>query len=451
MARALKVISINFPFKNKSVDQVDTFATDHALFDFDVVVVRPYSILTNQRAYDDGINFKLVEHEITHKIGDLSRLFANGGLLVVILDAKSILNYHSGHHSVIGGSHHVTSNYDFLNPQFSSYVQNGKGSSIHYLHSDHPFVDVLRKSTVQWTAYVVSPHPQGLPNLKIFATNGKDSWVGASSGRLIFLPNITALAEEAFFDACRAIRGMADGTPRPTWVKDVFLPDEAAQLSKVEKLAENVAELQSAELAAIKDLTELQSLKKLLYEKGKYQLEPVVRSALDRLGFKTTEGGDIPGTIYEIDGRTTVGSKPGILEIKGLKNQTSLKEFSGLPIKVLKDFELTGSSSKGILVANGFCEDPPGTRTGDKIFSPHVIEAAKGNSVALINAVELYAVVCGVMLGEITDLEQIREKIISTSGYVDLFSFCKTNPLAPASVVVPANGKYQKTPIDGKG
>jgi len=52
---------------------------------------------------------------------------------------------------------------------------------------------------------------------------------------------------------------------------------------------------------------------------------------------------------------------------------------------------------------------------GDKVFSGHVLEAAKTQSIALINSVELYGIVCGVLSGRIKpeDFEHIREKAVN--------------------------------------
>jgi hypothetical protein len=112
--------------------------------------------------------------------------------------------------------------------------------------------------------------------------------------------------------------------------------------------------------------------------------------------------------------------------VKGSKGQISLTEFTQLPTKVLKDFEVTNKASKGILVGNGLCEQEPTARLGNKVFSPHTLEAAKTNSAVLINSVDLYSVACGVIAGEITNLVEIRDKILATSGYIDLLQFCKT-------------------------
>lgn len=151
---------------------------------------------------------------------------------------------------------------------------------------------------------------------------------------------------------------------------------------------------------------------------------------MDDVGFKTTPGETIPGTGFEIDGRTAVGSSPGILEIKGSKKQIGLDEFSPFVPKILADLKAKGYQSKGILIGNGLCEVPPKERLGEKVFSPHTLEAAKTQSVALVNSVELYCVACGILSGQITlqDLEQMREKILKANGFVSVLEYCKGLP-----------------------
>jgi hypothetical protein len=168
--------------------------------------------------------------------------------------------------------------------------------------------------------------------------------------------------------------------------------------------------------------------KKLLFEKGTSQLEPTVLKALNELGFQTSPAENIPGTNFEIDGRTKVGSVPGILEVKGSKNQIALNEFGPLTTKILADFQATSVHSKGILIGNGLCLENPNKRIGNGVFSPHVLDAAKRNSIALVNSVELFAVLCNVFDGRVVDLGELRESILTANGYADLQRFIVESP-----------------------
>jgi hypothetical protein len=149
---------------------------------------------------------------------------------------------------------------------------------------------------------------------------------------------------------------------------------------------------------------------------------------LDDLGFCTTPSEVVKGTIHEIDGRTTHGSSTGIVEVKGSKNQILQSEFSPFVTKILADAEVSNKFSKGILVGNGLCETEPNTRIGDSVFSPHVLDGARRNSVALVNSVELYWLCCAMLRGDTVDKDVVREAVLTTNGYVDLKPFAGASP-----------------------
>jgi hypothetical protein len=439
MAQDLKILSINFPFRTAGVIQEPTLATKRALFDFDVVVIRPYLLLElpagGPYEVDRYGSFNRVNNEMTAKIDDLSRLLSQGGLLIVILDVQQELTFHTGRHSYTsGGTLYTTSNYHFLVPHFFECVRNGTGNNVEILRAD-PFSTVIKKSDVEWTAFIVSRPPDPFADPVHFARNGARSYVGGrvslGEGNVVFLPNFRGLNEGLFIEACREYRYEREGTPAPEWCKNVSLPGLTEADDKIMGIDETLRKVEQARREAVSERDGLLAYKKLLYEKGKTQLEPTVRRALDQIGFKTTPSETLPGAGFEIDGRTTVGSPPGILEVKGSKKQIGLDEFSPFIPKILADLKATGHQSKGILVGNGLCESPPKDRLGEKVFSPHVLEAAKTQSIALINSVELYRVVCGILAGQIQSqhLELMREKILKTSGFVSLLEYCNGLPM----------------------
>ena len=438
MARDLKVLSINFPFKTPWVVQEPTLATKRALFDFDVVVIRPYLLLGVRAGGPYEIErhsaFSQAKSEMTGKIDDISRLLKQGGLLVVILDAQQELTFHTGRGSYMsGGTLYTATNYDFLDAQFSDCLRNGTGNNIEALRAD-PFWNVIRRSDVEWTAYIVARPPYAFADPVYFAGNGAKSYVGGrvslDAGNVVFLPNFKTLDEEQFFEACREYRYEREGIPAPEWCKNVTLPGMAEAEDKITEIDEKLREVELAKREAVRERDDLLAYKKLLYEKGKTQLEPIVRKALDMIGFSSMPGETISGTGFEIDGRTTVGSYPGILEVKGSKKQIGLDELSPFIPKILADLNVKGHPSKGILIGNGLCETKPTDRLGEKVFSPHSLTAAKTQSIALVNSVELYVAVCGVLSGEVKNLnlEHMREKILSTSGFASLLEFCKEPP-----------------------
>jgi len=355
MAKELKILSINFPFRTAWVVHQPTLATQRALFDFDVVVIRPYLLLGVRAGGPYEIErhsaFFQAKSEMTDKIDDISRLLKQGGLLVVILDLQQELTFHTGRGSYVsGGTVYTTTNYDFLDDRFSLCVRNGTGNNVDIFGAD-PFSIVIGKSDVEWTAFIVARPPHPFADSVYFARNGAKSYIGGrvqlGAGNVVFLPNFKNLDEERFLEACREYRYEREGTPAPGWCKDVFLPGITKADEKIVGIDEKLREFEQSRREAIRERDDLLAYKKLLYEKGKTQLEPIVRRALDQIGFKTTPDETIPGTGFEIDGRTTIGSSPGILEIKGSKKQIGLDEFSPFIPKILEDLKAKGYQSKG--------------------------------------------------------------------------------------------------------
>jgi len=426
--RVLRTISINFPFVSKAVVQETDLTTPKAFFDFDVLVIRPYPLRRLRTSSDFGVYFGLKD-EMERKIGEIFRLFDRGGLVVVILDSVDKLTVRTGGH--FGGEVHTVTNYDFLGKRFFLSVRNGHGNRIESLDLAEPFSRVIKNSSVEWTAYLVDK-PEEFHDLKFFAQSGAHAFVGASvnlgEGHLVFLPNMKKVDEGEFFRACIDYRYEREGTPKPEWLREVFLPTLADADAAVAKAEERIVTLAQERDDLARNRTSLLEYQKLLYEKGKAQLEPIVRRSLDLLGFATTPGEVISGTNYEIDGRTAQGSTPGILEIKGSKKQIVLDEFAPFVTKLLADLRSTGIQSKGILIGNGLCELPPAKRLGSATFSAHVKDAASQHSIALVSSVELYCIVCALLGKEEVDAKAIREAVLTTKGYVDLGRFCSELP-----------------------
>ena len=100
MSKPLKVISINFGFQGASVVCESGLDTQRSLFDFDVVVVRPHSLrpFICESSYTAEGKYYLGQGDYYRSVGvvsgktrDLARLLAQGGVLVIILDAIEII------------------------------------------------------------------------------------------------------------------------------------------------------------------------------------------------------------------------------------------------------------------------------------------------------------------------------------------------------------------------
>jgi hypothetical protein len=427
MSKQLRIISINFPFQNDKVVQEETLDTSRAFFDFDVVVIRPPRL-----DYPRGVYavYQSVESLMNSKKLELTRLFAQDGVLVVFLDVPDIYIVKTGGYTV--NRTYSVNNYGFLQHNFISCLRSGTGEQISYSDPAEPFVGVLKKSTVAWTAYITSIPEHPFNDLKFFASAGAGTAVAGKmpygEGHLIILPNLKQLDESLFFEACAEYRYKRQGSPPPDWVTHIFLLGVEALESKIVQLDKQISDLQDIRKQEQQELEDRSAYRKLLYEKGKTQLEPIARRVLNDFGFKVTPSEVIKGTNYEIDGRTTEGSEPGIIEVKGSRKQIALDEFSPFVVKILADQQASNVISKGIMVGNGLCETRPEERLGDVVFSPHVLEGSKRNSIALINSIELYWLCCTLLEGGTVDKAAVREAILNGNGYIDLKPFCGKSP-----------------------
>jgi hypothetical protein len=424
MGKKLRVISIDFPFTESSVVQSSLYDPT-ALFDFDVVVIRPSKL--KAETWNDQTTARYLKGVMYQKKRELDLLFAQGGILVVFLDVPYSYDFYGDGYR---NSAFSVSNYEFLDLQFGSGLGRGSGTQVGYKTSDEPFVGVLRKSTVSWTSYLTQI-PSSFKDFKVFAQAGPAGALGGKmprgEGHVIVLPNVSALDEAAFFEACAEYRFKRQGTTPPDWAGKILVPGLQSIETAIADLDKRIAELQSQRQLRSVELEETTAYRKLLYEKGKAQLEPTVLRALDHLDFGTSPN-EVIGKIHEIDGRTTKGSKAGIVEVKGSKNQITQSDFSPFVTKILADAEVSQKFSKGILVGNGLCETEPSKRLGDSVFSPYVLDGARINSVALINSVELYGLCRAMLRGDAIDKSVVRETILTGNGYVDLKPFCGQMP-----------------------
>ncbi len=234
MSKQLRVISLGFPFANKSVIQ-DSLETDRALFDFDVVVIRPpqFTITTdcNLEAFktlsamvgpNSYIVYQHLESVMSTKRRELAAFFRQGGVLVVLLIAPSWYQAGTGRYGVVPAA---VNNYEFLEGDLAVHLKKGTGSQITYRDPAEPFVGVLKKSTVTWAAYVPTVPAAPLNALKFFAFPGAAGALAGkmpyNQGHLILLPNVARLDEGAFLEACAEYRFKRQGSTPPKWIEQV--------------------------------------------------------------------------------------------------------------------------------------------------------------------------------------------------------------------------------------
>jgi hypothetical protein len=255
-----------------------------------------------------------MESVMSVKRMELSSLFRQGGVLVILLDIPDLFRATDS----FGGTSCSVNNYEFLDYHFVKCLRKGTGNQVTYSNAAEPFVGVLKRSRVLWTAYIAGVPPHPLSDIKFFGHAGAGAAVAGkmpyAEGHLILLPNIESLDEGSFLDACAEYRFKKQGTTPPEWVNTVPVPALAPLEHELASLDKKISELRHARELARQKVEDQSSYRKLLYEKGKTQLEPIVLRALDDLDFGASPSEIIQDTNHEIDGRTSKGSTPGILE-----------------------------------------------------------------------------------------------------------------------------------------
>jgi hypothetical protein len=210
--------------------------------------------------------------------------------------------------------------------------------------------------------------------------------------------------------------GTFEETMPPSWVSDykVFLPNLSELEGETKKLHEKISELQERLNTVERQKTEQQKYLKLLYEQGKYQLEPVVRDTFSLFGFTVTDA-------EPSDGLLESGEGVALLEVEGKDDKTiNIDKCRQLLDNVVDDEKKTRQPKKGILVGNGLRLKDPKERTEQ--FTQRAMESAIGNHFCLLTGETLFSLVCQV-LQKPDDAElktRIRKQLLATDGLFQL-------------------------------
>lgn len=159
----------------------------------------------------------------------------------------------------------------------------------------------------------------------------------------------------------------------------------------------------------------------MLYEKGKHQLEPVVRDALALLGCHVE-----PQPDKDSDGLVNFEYGVALLEVVGSKATIKIEKLGELIKNIGNFISGKGITVKGILVGNPFCDEPldnrPPKGSQKKLFATELLESAEQQSITVLLSTDLYKVVCRILSGKLPDIQKqsVRERIFNGKGLVRL-------------------------------
>ena len=242
----------------------------------------------------------------------------------------------------------------------------------------------------------------------------------SGAGRLCFVPLPQNVPEGQLGSVLARMVEEHYGGPvevvTPGWVEVVRVPGADANTSRISDLERQGIEI-DAELSRLeKERSELLNFRVLLYGYGKSVLEPVVRRAFGRIGFKVLEPEQYDGE-WDVDLTDEESGASAVGEVEGSENAINVDKLRQL-LDYVESEENEGRSRKGILVGNGYRLRRLEETERSEQFTQMAVTRAARYGYCLLSTTELFAAVCAVLESpENEELKKhIRNSILSTVG-----------------------------------
>ena len=251
-------------------------------------------------------------------------------------------------------------------------------------------------------------------NLRFQALNRRGTPL-KESGNVIWLPPPTeASVHDAVDLILRERYDVGSERAAPRWIEDFKLPSQLPIEAEITKHEECIQQLRRELSEALRRLESASRFRKLLYEQGEDALEPVVRDAFRELGGLVED----PQQRGREDGRLVdpTGRK-GMIEIKGRTGSLRLADVRQLDQWVRDAIANENWDSKGILVANMYCNDPPGHRDG--AFPDNCVGTAQRFGLCLMTTTQLFAALSSFQRNDL-DLHMFWDALFNTNGVCSL-------------------------------
>lgn len=403
--------------------------------DYEAVVVDPQNL---ERLYGNIVEFyDADERQLTPEVGQVislvnlqrreqvAGLLKLGGIVVCFMQP---LKWYSYNLRVEGEDRWIyITNYAWLLKPSDIKTELGEikystGTTIDYIESGHPFSEYLNIKP-PWSAYVDKEACQNWRVLaSAFGTHVVSIAKRVGLGHIILLPSYYDYNNGELLERCvKKLLAGREITPQPDWAKSILVPGQSELISKITQINEQVDALEKERETVVDGNDKLERWKYLLYEKGKHQLEPVVRDALALLGCNVE-----PQPDKDSDGVVTFDYGKALLEVGGSKATIRIEKLGELTTNMGNFISQRGVAVKGILVGNPFCEEPldnrPPKGSQKKLFAKELLEGAEQQSIAVLLSTDLYEVVSRILSDKLpeTEKQSLRERIFSGKGLVRL-------------------------------
>lgn len=421
----LKILSVNSQLEGKGIENY-SFYEAPAFSDYDAVIIDPQGIsdlwVNDITPEDDGSLWTSTYRDrgfgssvislISRREEEFKQLLTiTKGVIVCILRSYGqklrIRAYRGAERSV------SINRYSWLSDVIDFSLTSRVGKEVKVVNKHHPFSQYLEafKDSLYFEA-VLQPHrPKMIP----IATNKVGELIAVEypieGGKLILIPPLENPDPEklggVLIDCLRGALKWSSPSGKPSWFLAYGLPGEAEVIAKIKELNNEISEIEMERKEIESEYNKLEMLKSLLYEQGKYGLEPAVREAFRLLGFNVLEPD-------EYDEEYDLFSKEEKLivigEIEGSEKQVDIGKYRQLLDYVDREETLNASKVKGILIGNGFIKIRPEER-GEQ-FTEAVIRGCKTRRFCRVTSYELYKAVHAV-LSEVIQRDELKERILN--------------------------------------
>jgi len=238
---------------------------------------------------------------------------------------------------------------------------------------------------------------------------GECQW---GNGRVVLLPSGNfESAPEAIDLVLEELAGAPLAISPPQWVQHVQIPGAAELEAEIDSAQQTIESLRSQIRSSEGKRDALLKYKRLIYSDGA-ELEEIVERALIYLG------GSIIASKYGTEEYILVHhGREHLMEVKGAIGSAALKHVRQLIDNQLLAEETTGTAPHGILVVNGWRNDPPSERGKGTLieFPDNVIQRASANDIALVSGAQILSAVCLKLKGD-DDGSAFLNALTSTRG-----------------------------------
>jgi len=411
--------------------------TDARVFqDYDAVVVDPENLDTlyghGRVDYSNRENGILTSEslDILSAINEKRReqvngLLQRGGIIVCFLEP--LREYRCRRHHQGKDYWYYRTNYDWLMEPAHirkelGEIKYSKGKTIDYIDSGHPFSEYLNTKP-PWSAYVDKDACEDWKVLAdAYGTHAVSLAKRVGLGHIILLPSHYDYHNGELLERCIIeLIGEKETRPQPSWAKAILVPGQEEVIAKITKVNQQIDALERDRKTYIDASNKLERWKWLLWEKGKHQLEPVVREALALLGCHVETQPD-----KDSDGLVTCDFGNALIEVGGSDGTIKIDKLSQLTKHIGNFLAVKRRQPKGILVGNPFCREPlenrPPKGSQKRLFAKELIEDAEQLGITVLISTDLYEVVHRILSNKLSETEKqsLQERIFNGKGLVKL-------------------------------